>query len=406
MSNTLNSDITIIGGGIAGLWICNTLKKLGFNTILIEKNSLCSFQTINSQGIIHGGIKYSLVGKISDTTSNIAQMTQDWDLCFSNNIKNQKNLLNLSNTKINSEHHDLCFPKSGLFKVSSFITSKILSSKCQIIKKNHAEYQSSLNTLGFNGIVYRITEKVLDIKSLIQNLYHNISDNIVKLEDYKINYLNNKIENISFNFNNQNYIIKSKLYIFTSGQDNQEIINIANNLPKQQLRPLQMIFAKPDIDINLFAHFINKESKTNKPFVTITTHKNINNKNILYFGGTVAESEYINIPKDQHIYNLQNKLKKIFPKIKFNNWQWDTAKINRAEAHQSFNKMPNKSFVVQKNNVILGWPTKLTFAPSFADKILDIITNSNITPSSSTCFDYKKYNLNTANIATPCWEMI
>ena len=68
--------------------------------------------------------------------------------------------------------------------------------------------------------------------------------------------------------------------------------------------------------------------------------------------------------------------------------------------------MPNKSFVVQKNNVILGWPTKLTFAPSFADKILDIITNSNITPSSSTCFDYKKYNLNTANIATPCWEMI
>jgi len=167
-----------------------------------------------------------------------------------------------------------------------------------------------------------------------------------------------------------------------------------------------MIFAKPDININLFAHFIGKDNKNNKPFATITTHKNINNENILYFGGQVAESEYIDTPKDIHINNLKKQIKTIFPKVNINNWQWDTIKINRAEASQEYNKMPDTSFAIKQNNIILGWPTKLTFAPDFADRILNIIKESNINPGNSEQFNYKNFDLNTAQIATPCWDTI
>jgi glycerol-3-phosphate dehydrogenase len=42
MSLTLNTDIAIIGGGIAGLWLNAQLRQQGFNTLLIEQNTLAA----------------------------------------------------------------------------------------------------------------------------------------------------------------------------------------------------------------------------------------------------------------------------------------------------------------------------------------------------------------------------
>ena len=56
----IHSDILILGGGIAGLWPHHRLNDLGYKALLIEKNSLGGAQTLSSQGIIHGGTKYSL----------------------------------------------------------------------------------------------------------------------------------------------------------------------------------------------------------------------------------------------------------------------------------------------------------------------------------------------------------
>ena len=61
-NNILRVDIAIIGGGIAGLWMLSRLRKRGYSALLIESEALGSGQTICSQGIIHGGVKYSLQG--------------------------------------------------------------------------------------------------------------------------------------------------------------------------------------------------------------------------------------------------------------------------------------------------------------------------------------------------------
>ena len=55
----LQTDIAIIGGGVAGLWALNLLRQRGYSTVLFEQDALGSDQTIGSQGIIHGGIKYA-----------------------------------------------------------------------------------------------------------------------------------------------------------------------------------------------------------------------------------------------------------------------------------------------------------------------------------------------------------
>ena len=78
----LQYDIIVIGGGIAGLWLANTLKSAGYNVILIEKEKLGAGQTLASQGMIHGGQKYVLEGRPTNLAREIAKMPKRWDLCL------------------------------------------------------------------------------------------------------------------------------------------------------------------------------------------------------------------------------------------------------------------------------------------------------------------------------------
>ncbi|MEC8427025.1 MAG: FAD-dependent oxidoreductase, partial [Pseudomonadota bacterium] len=57
-------DIAVIGGGIAGLWLLNRLQREGYHCALFESEALGSDQSVASQGMIHGGIKYTLSGAL------------------------------------------------------------------------------------------------------------------------------------------------------------------------------------------------------------------------------------------------------------------------------------------------------------------------------------------------------
>ena len=82
MKKTLNTDIVIIGGGIAGLWLLNRLRQKNYSVILLESEALGAGQTGLSQGIIHGGMKYALQGKITSATEAIADMPTVWKQCL------------------------------------------------------------------------------------------------------------------------------------------------------------------------------------------------------------------------------------------------------------------------------------------------------------------------------------
>ena len=57
MRVNLQVDIAIFGGGVAGLWLLNRLRKAGYQAILLEADRLGAGQTRYAQGIIHGGTK-------------------------------------------------------------------------------------------------------------------------------------------------------------------------------------------------------------------------------------------------------------------------------------------------------------------------------------------------------------
>jgi hypothetical protein len=75
-------DTVIFGGGSAGLWLLDELARRGSTALLLEASALGGGQTVASQGIIHGGLKYTLNGLLSGSAKSIREMPLVWKECL------------------------------------------------------------------------------------------------------------------------------------------------------------------------------------------------------------------------------------------------------------------------------------------------------------------------------------
>ena len=75
-------DVIVFGGGVAGLWILNALAAKGYDALLMTDRELGAGQTLAAQGVIHGGLKYALGGKLSDSSEALKAMPDRWRDCL------------------------------------------------------------------------------------------------------------------------------------------------------------------------------------------------------------------------------------------------------------------------------------------------------------------------------------
>jgi glycerol-3-phosphate dehydrogenase len=344
----LTCDIVIIGGGIAGLWTLNRLRAQGYHAILLEKNALGAGQTIASQGIIHGGIKYALTGELSKSSVEISDMPAIWQACL-----NGKGEIDLSAVNILSKHYYLCSQQKITQRITQFFAQKALHSDSEALDKT--QYPDFFQNKQFTGLLTQVHECVLDVPSLIASLAKNMMPYIFKANDCVLvkdhDHYSVKIDNITLN---------PKHIILTAGEGNAQL------LPEvaMQTRPLQMVILKADNLPNLYVHCVGLSAN---PVLTITSHRGHDGKTIWYLGGQLAE-EGVHRDKDAQIHAAQELIQKQFPWFTLENPQWDTLFINRAEGF-NHGKRPESVMVNTLDNVIVAWPTKLTFAPLLADEI-------------------------------------
>src|SRR5690606_31696064 len=119
--DSIKKDIVLFGGGIAGLWLLDRLRSLGYEAVLLEKTALGAGQSIASQGMIHGGMKYALNGKLGGATEAIADMPELWRQCLHGNGE-----VDLRGTRLLSDTYYL-WPRNSLrSRVAAFLGSKAL----------------------------------------------------------------------------------------------------------------------------------------------------------------------------------------------------------------------------------------------------------------------------------------
>lgn len=410
-NNQLHTDVAIVGGGIAGLMLQARLAKLGLSTLLLEQHTLGGEQTTKAQGIIHGGIKYALLGQITKAASSIADQPKLWSSYLTNTLlaNDQQNHLNLSKTKILSTHHDLWNNGDLKNKLKQIVMQKAFSSHGEVLTHHDKNFPAVLNNKQFKGTVYKINETVIDVFSLLANLAELNADKIIKIDisSLQLNFdsINtaNKINSLSFTDQGKTLTVHAQQYIFTAGQNNQSILDLFpknNLLPKMQLRPLHMVMAKfPNAGNRLYGHYTGDGIL---PELTITTHHTHDNQYVWYMGGKIAETG-VNRNQAEQISQTKALIKNIFPWLDTTSWQWQSFIVNRAEPLQADGSRPDHAYFQNINNAIISWPVKMALAPMLCNKLIDYLKSLNI-QSKYSQLNITDYNLTTPQIAQPIWD--
>ncbi len=365
MSQTLKVDITILGGGIAGLWMLSRLSIAGYKTVLLEKHQLGGGQTGYSQGIIHGGTKYALTGKLTGSSESIYEMPNRWRACLEGHGE-----IDLSAVKLMSDHQYMWSTTSLTSRMAGFFASKLMRSRTEPLDGSSRPelFQNSL----FKGQVYKLNEPVLDTASLVEQLFQLHKTQIYKTDHYQIHSEEPNLIQLD-----DDKTIESKIVILAAGKGNGEILyQLGLEQPQMQLRPLKMIMLRGDVLSNgVYAHCLGASAN---PRITITSHFDKAGKTVWYVGGEPAE-QGVKRSDSEQITVTKKELDALFPWIDFSRCQWATLDIDRAENKMKDGSRPTNAFASRSGMIITTWPTKLALAPALADEVEELVND--IVPS-------------------------
>lgn len=363
----VNLDIAIIGGGVAGLWLLNRLKTQGYTSALFEANALGSDQSVASQGMIHGGMKYTLGAALTGASEAIADMPHHWRQCLCGDGE-----VDLRNTRILSDHFYMWSSESITSRLTTFLASKVTRGRVDAVPEDRRP--PLLRNTHFSGSLYRLEDIVLDVPSLITNLAHNCPGQIFQLpQNNRWQTNNDGSVSLIIEEAGQRLQVNARRFIFTAGKGNAALLaQLGQTSPAMQLRPLQQVMVKHHYPYRFYGHCLGAETT---PRLTISSHTTRYGAHIWYLGGNLAETGATQ-DAETLIARARQELHELMPWINLENAEWATLPVQRAEPLQRNFARPDKAFVAPAqglSNLLVAWPTKLTLAPNLANEVLGLL---------------------------------
>ena len=356
-SDSRHHQIVIIGGGVAGLWLLNRLHAAGYQVLLLEQQTPGGTQTLASQGIIHGGLKYALNGVLSPATSAIADMPARWRACLAGTGE-----IDLRQCRLLSENYCMWSGDGYRARLKSFLGSKALRGRITALDRDEQPRFFREQNLG--GTVYQLTDFVIDVPSLIQALAAPHRTRIVQSTDLRLLDANT-VETADHTFTADRIVL-------CAGQGNAALLaQLGLNTPAMQCRPLHMVTVSHDYPHPLNAHCIGHDFGMT-PRMTITTHPQPDGRKLWYLGGELAESG-VQRNRDEQIAFARAEFAALFPSLNLPDADWQTLRIDRAEPATHTGQRPDSAFVVKAHGLVVAWPVKLTLAPDLGDSTLSLL---------------------------------
>lgn len=368
-------DVAIFGGGVAGLWLLARLRQRGYAAVLLERQALGAGQTRYAQGIIHGGTKYALSGKLTGSSESIAEMPPIWRACLAGEGE-----LDLRAVRLLSPHQYLWSTDSIGSRMAGFFASKLMRSRTRDVVGD--ERPEVFRHPQFKGQVYRLDEPVLDTASLVQALAEPQRGAILALADGY--WIKRQDGGWLIGQRDSDDTLLAKQLVFAAGAGNAELLACCGHAqPAMQRRPLNMVMLRggpgSPLPGTLYAHCLG--ASTN-PRITITSHSDQQDNTVWYLGGQIAE-QGVRRGRDEQIAAARGELHALFPWLDLEQAQWGLLPIDRAEPRMADGSRPDNVFVHQQDDVITTWPTKLALAPRLAARVIEQLQTAGLQPGAA-----------------------
>lgn len=371
---TIKTDILIFGGGIAGLWLLNRLRAAGYSVLLLEQDRLGGHETLNANGIIHGGLKFGLSAMLRDI-EDLDDMPALWRACIAGNGD-----LDLSRVRILAEHQYIWSEASLAARATTFFASRLVTG--QVRAADGAERPAPLDHPAFEGKVYRLSDLVIDMPSLIQTLIADNKDCIYKVSPQNCHLETDDRYNTTAVFITAAGVEPLRIHptsvILAGGQGNAGLLeDIGLHESTMERRTVHMVMLKRPNLPQLYAHCL---GSSRNPRLTITTHPTRDGETVWYLGGELAE-EGAGRDERMQIEAAQRELKELLPWLDLRGARYKAVKLDRIlPAGDRGLFRPDNAFVLGIGNNILTWPCKLTLAPNLGRQVLAHLEKEGVKP--------------------------
>ncbi|WP_341893910.1 FAD-dependent oxidoreductase [Ferrovibrio terrae] len=353
MTSQPDVDVAILGGGIAGLWLLARLRRAGYSALLLENHALGAGQTLASQGIIHGGLKYAIDLKLNADSAALADMPARWRACLDGSGE-----IDLRAAKLAAERHLFWARRTLTSRIAGFFGSKLVRGRVDALAQN--QWPAVLQDADHVGAVYALDECVLDVPALLAALAA-LGEGCIKAGQATIAPQDNHVA-----LQVAGRRITAGTLVSTAGAGNEALLPQLGLPPQSaQRRPLQMLLVDNAPGL-LWAHCFDT---SDKPRVTITTHRKNDGALVWYVGGLLAENGVAQSEADL-IAAARQEFATLLPKLDFSRSRFAGFRVDRAEGATDDGRKPEGPVLKRVGNIMLSWPTKLALAPQLADLVL------------------------------------
>jgi len=357
----VETDVLIFGGGVSGLWLLDALRGAGYGVVLLEADGLGAGQTVASQGIIHGGLKYTLTGLASPAALPIREMPQIWRAC----LEGQR----APDLRAVRRRADCChlWRTADLRSWTGAVGARFFLRVRPVVLRRE-DWPAPLS--GCPGQVLRLDEQVVDPASVVTELARPHSQYVLGADaaaglDFRLD-ASGQVESVCLRspVDGSALEMRPRTVVLTAGAGNSELRGrLGLSQEAMQRRPLHMAMLRGKLPV-LNGHCVDGA----RTRVTITSSGDGQGRVVWQVGGQVAE-DGVGMEERGLLRHVRGELAAVLPGVDLTEVEWASYRVDRAEAITASGRRPDDVGCIREGNVISAWPTKMALVPRLAEVI-------------------------------------
>ncbi len=394
----INADVVIFGGGATGLWLLDQLSRRGSRVLLLEAGQLGAGQTVSSQGIIHGGLKYTLQGLLTPAAREIREMPDVWRRCLTG-----RRAPDLRNTRVRAECCHL-WQSDSLRSRLGMLGAQV---GLHVAPHEVSEADRPAVFAGCPGPVARLEEQVIAPASFIADLARQYHTRMLKIDaEAGVRFLTAESGaaprvRIDDPTTGRQAEISPRHIVLAAGAGN-AVLRRKLGLPGDQMqkRPLHMVLVRGNLPV-LNGHCVDGA----RTRVTITSDADLFGRTIWQVGGQLAE-DGVTCDEVALVHRAHEELRAVLPGTDFSDCEWGTYRVDRAERAMPRGGRPDTATLIAERRILTVWPTKLALAPQAAQMVAACLPQQNVIAAGQNTFNPAELaDWSRPEVALPPWEV-